>query len=116
MLVFGPTLLDLASHLSVGIGVLAAMFAVRAFGHGIGRLQWPTRLEDNNHATETIRFTETKESKYTSGLTEEEIQWGWPTFIAHTKLDYNPTKNCQYLKYNRLHFKIVTVELIASHR
>ena len=74
------------------------------------------QLEDNNHATETIRFTETKESKYTSGLTEEEIQWGWPTFIAHTKLDYNPTKNCQYLKYNRLHFKIVTVELIASHR
>ena len=36
MLVFGPTLLDLASHLSVGISVLAAMFAVRAFGHGIG--------------------------------------------------------------------------------
>jgi len=69
------------------------------------------QLQDKNHTTETIRFTETKENKYTSGVTEEEIQWGWPTFIAHTKLDYNPTKNCQYLKYNRLYFEIVTVEL-----
>jgi len=36
LVVFGPTLLDLASHLSVGIGVLAAMLTVRAVGHAIG--------------------------------------------------------------------------------
>jgi len=36
--VFGPTLLDLASHLSVGIGVLAAMLTVRAVGYAIGNV------------------------------------------------------------------------------
>ena len=33
---FGPTLLDLAKHLSVGVGSLAIMFAVRAIGSAVG--------------------------------------------------------------------------------
>ena len=33
---FGPTLLDIASHLSVGVGVLAVMFTCRAVGSGVG--------------------------------------------------------------------------------
>ena len=36
LIVFGPTLLDIASHLSVGVGVLAVMFTCRAFGSGVG--------------------------------------------------------------------------------
>ena len=36
LIVFGPTLLDIASHLSVGVGVLAVMFTCRAIGSGIG--------------------------------------------------------------------------------
>ena len=36
LIVFGPTLLDIASHLSVGVGVLAVMFTCRAVGSGIG--------------------------------------------------------------------------------
>ena len=36
MVVFGPTLLDLASRLSSGVGPLAAMLAVRAIGHAVG--------------------------------------------------------------------------------
>ena len=36
MLVFGPTLLDLASHLQVGVGVLSAMFGARAAGAAVG--------------------------------------------------------------------------------
>ena len=35
-MVFGPTLLDLANHLSVGVGSLAIMFAVRALGGAAG--------------------------------------------------------------------------------
>ncbi len=35
-MVFGPTLLDVASHLSVGVGSLAIMFAVRAVGGVLG--------------------------------------------------------------------------------
>lgn len=33
---FGPTLLDISSHLSVGVGVLAVMFTCRAIGSGVG--------------------------------------------------------------------------------
>ena len=36
MILFGSTLLDIASHLSVGVGVLAVMFTCRAIGSGIG--------------------------------------------------------------------------------
>ena len=36
MVVFGPTLLDLASRLSSGVGPLAAMLTVRAIGHAVG--------------------------------------------------------------------------------
>jgi len=38
LVVFGPTLLDLASNLSAGIGVLAAMLTVRAVGYAIGNV------------------------------------------------------------------------------
>ena len=36
MLVFGPTLLDIADHLSVDVGVLSVMFTCRAVGGVIG--------------------------------------------------------------------------------
>lgn len=36
LIVFGPTLLDIASHLSVDVGVLAVMFTCRALGSGVG--------------------------------------------------------------------------------
>lgn len=38
LVVFGPTLLDVASHLSVSVGSLALMFAVRALGGAIGSM------------------------------------------------------------------------------
>ena len=36
MVIFGSTLLDIANHLSVGVGILALMFTCRAVGAGIG--------------------------------------------------------------------------------
>ena len=87
-------------------------------------LKWPFRghitvamlnqLEDNNHTTRTILFTETTDNEVIGRVTEGERSpggWGYPTFIAHTELNYNPTKNCQYLKYDYLCFRIVKVEL-----
>ncbi len=38
MLVFGPTLLDFADHLGVGIDILAVMFTCRAIGGAVGSL------------------------------------------------------------------------------
>ena len=83
-------------------------------------LKWPFRghvtvamlnqLEDNNHATETIRFTKTTNIEVIGRVTDGErapTGWGYPTFIAHADLNYNPAKNCQYLKYDCLQFRII---------
>ena len=74
-----------------------------------GYLKWPFHgdvtvallnwLEDKNHAIETIRFSDA--TGYASHR----------DFIAHTQLNYQPTKNRQYLKYDCLRFRIVKVEL-----
>ena len=81
----------------------------------VDHLRWPLRghvtiailnqLEDGNHTTITIPFTNTTESKYISRVTVGGAPGGMGyTIIAHTELDYNPTKNCQYLKYDCLRF------------
>ena len=84
-------------------------------------LKWPFRghvgfamlnqLEDDNHITRTIPFTD---NEVTGRVMEGErfpSGWGYSTFIAHTELNYNPTKNCQYLKYDCLRFRVVKVTL-----
>ena len=108
-----------------GEGTHVSVYAFLMRGEFDDHLKWPFRghvtvvmlnqLEDNNHTTETIRFAETKESgTYISRVMESNIApsgWGYPTFIAHTELNYNPIKNCQYLKYDCLRLQIVQVEL-----
>ena len=107
-----------------GRGTHVSVFAFLMRGEFDDHLKWPFRghvtvamlnqLEDNNHIIKTIPFTETSESKHTGRVTIGDRApgaWGCPTFIAHTDLDYKPTKNCQYLKYDCLRFQIVKVEL-----
>ena len=82
-------------------------------------LKWPfqgqvtvamlNQLEDSNHTTYTIRFTETTNIKVNDRVTDRERApngYGEPTFIAHTDLTYTPAKNRQYLKYDCLRFRI----------
>ena len=72
------------------------------------------QLEDNNHTTYTILFTDTTDKDVIGKITSRERApsgWGCFTFIAHTDLDYIPAKNCQYLTYNCFHFRIASVEL-----
>ena len=85
-------------------------------------LKWPfqdhvtvamlNQLEDNNHTTETIRFTKSKDNKVISRVTDGERAsgFGYLTFVAHADLTYNPAKNCQYLKYDCLQFRIGKVD------
>ena len=100
------------THVSVSVSLMRGEFD--------SHLKWPFRghvtvamlnqLEDNNHTTETITSTSITNSEAICRVTEREIArsgWGCATFIAHTKLNYNPTKNCQYLKYDCLRFQIV---------
>jgi len=67
-----------------------------------------------NHTTKTIRFTKSTDNKVIGRVVEKVRApkgFGFCTFIAHTILNYNPTKNCQYLKNDCLRFRIVKVEL-----
>ena len=92
---------------SVDMGKRISVYAILVPGKYDGHLKWPFRgdltvamlnqLNDNNHVTFTIAFTGTTENY---------------AFIAHTELNFNPTKNShQYLKYDCLRFRIVKVEL-----
>ena len=83
-------------------------------------LKWPFKghvtiammnhLEDNHHTTKTIRFTDSADNQVIGRVTDGERASGrgYPTFIAHANLTYNSAKNCQYLKYDCLRFRIVT--------
>ena len=103
-----------------------SVFAYLMQGEFDDHLKWPfqghitvamlNQLEDSNHTTRTIRFTNTTDNEVTGRVREGETApfgWGIYTFLAHNELDYiyNPTKNCQYLKYDCLRFRIVKVEL-----
>ena len=106
-----------------GKGTHVSVYTCLMRGEFDDHLHWPfqsqvtvamlNQLEDNSHTTYTIRFTETVEAKYVGRVTDGERAhgWGYHTFIAHTDLNYTPAKNCQYLKYDCLRFRIVKVEL-----
>ena len=107
-----------------GEGTHTSVFVTLMRGEFDDLLKWPFRgcitvamlnqLESNNHTEKPIRYTETTESEYTSRVMEGDRApsgLGYPTFIAHTELNYNPTKNCQHPKYDCLCFRFVKVAL-----
>ena len=105
---------------SDGKGTHISVFAYLMRGVFDNHLKWPFQghvtvsllnwLEVNNHTTRTITFTH---DESIGEVTDEERARGrgYSTFIAHSDLKYNSTKNSQYLKYDCLHFQIVHVEL-----
>ena len=87
-------------------------------------LQWPFRgnitvqllnqIQDKGHREYTTHFTDTTSDDCAGRVTIGERSAtgrGWPRFISHEALSYDPTENCQYSKYNCLQFRIVKVEL-----
>ena len=113
-----------ANGYSRGKNTHVSVFARLIKGDFDEHLKWPfqghvtvamlNQLEDNHHTTYTIRFTNTTNNEIISKVTDREnVQdgWGRPTFIAHSDLNYKPAKNCQYLKYDCLRFRIVNFEL-----
>ena len=91
-------------------------------------LKWPFRgnitiqllnqLEDKQHCTKTIHYTDTK----TLDCTDDEDYAGRVTvgerasglgfdFIPHSKLGLNRSRNCQYLKDGCLIIKITKIDL-----
>ena len=105
-----------------GEGTHVSVFACLMRGEFDDHLKWPfqdqvtvamlNQLKDNNHTTKTIAFTDTKSTEIIGRVTDGEraTGFGYRTFMAHAGLTYDPAKNCQYLKYDCLRFRIVQVE------
>jgi TNF receptor-associated factor 4 len=66
------------------------------------------QLEDKNHHSISLKFTSDHEIVSQRVVDEERsnLGLGWPQYISHSDLGHNRDKNCQYLKDDRLHFKI----------
>ena len=102
-----------------GKGTHLSVYAYLMQGPYDDDLMWPfqgvitihllNQLEDGNHLTYTINFTETTNptiiNKVTSGERAGKAR-GNTTFLPHTQLDLNSKRNCQYLKDDQLKFRV----------
>ena len=91
------------THLSVYLFIL--------HGPHDDQLDWPlngtfviellNQLEDNNHYSETLDYRCDEERCRPGG-----IGLGFPTFIEQSELDFNWSRNTQYLKDNKLYIRV----------
>ena len=111
-----------ANGMNTGRGtcVTVAVFLMR--GEWDNYLKWPFRgevtiqllnqIEDKGHHKRTLDFADDTTDRHTARVTVGEraaAGWGEFQFISHRELNYD--KNCQYLKYDSLHFQITEVKL-----
>ena len=69
------------------------------------------RRRDGGHFEVCVEFTDA--SLVNSGRVEMEERsagWGLPLFISHSRLQYDPVANTEYLKYDRLRFVVTSAE------
>ena len=102
-----------ATHISVWVHLMRGKFD--------GHLKWPFRgditiqllnhLADKEHYSRTKSFTDKTSDCFAGRVTTGERGTGYPTFIAHGELNFNSAKNCQYLKNDRLCFRVTKVKL-----
>ena len=100
-----------------GKGTHLSVCALIREGKHDANLKWPfvgritftllNQLEDKNHHHKVMEITRDRNAQVGSA-------WGKHTFISHSKLDYDPGKNTQYLKDDTLYFS-VSVEQ-ADHK
>ena len=116
-----------ANGIGDGKGTHVSVFAFLMRGEFDQYLKWPfkgsvviqlcNQLEDKYHLGDTIDFNETTEPKNTSRVTSGERAeggWGAHALVPHNHLNFNPANNCQYLKDDCLHFRIITVESLSE--
>ena len=107
------------THVSVYANVMRGAFDDNLKWPFQGRvvLQLCNQLEDKKHCAHTISFSETTDPKAISRVTgreRAESGWGTSTLLAHNDLNFNPANNCQYLKNDCLHFRIITMESLSE--
>ena len=108
-----------ANGFSGAKGTHISVFLYLMKGENDNLLEWPLRgditiqllnqIEDKHHCEWIVDFTEFGDvHRVITG--ERGSGCGWPDYISHCKLNYDETRNCQYLKYNGLSFRISNVE------
>ena len=92
-----------------GKGTHVSLFVSILEGEYDAELKWPfvgevtvtllNQLQDVNHHTKVIRF---------NAINDRHVgeSWGFPTFIAHSALAHDLVKNTQYLKDDKLYFRV----------
>ena len=100
-----------------GKGTHISVFVYLMQGENDDLLPWPftgtvtyellNQLENKNHHSLSTMFPQ--EDKASQRVVNRETSsngYGHPRYIAHSKLGYNKTKNCQFLKDDCLYFRI----------
>ena len=112
-----------ASSYGTGRGTDVSVYVHLRTGEWDNYLKWPFRgeitiqllnqIEDRDHFEKKCDFTDTAPDLIATRTIVEERIWGWGfhKFISHRALSYDPEKNCQYLRYDCLRFRITKVKL-----
>ncbi len=105
-----------ANGCGAGEGTHVSVFSCLMKGDNDDSLSWPftgtvtfellNQLEDRNHHKVTITFPADNVVSQRVVDGERRTGWGQPQFISHTDLDYNASKNTQYLKDDILVFRV----------
>ncbi|XP_011409272.1 PREDICTED: TNF receptor-associated factor 5-like [Amphimedon queenslandica] len=102
----------------IGKGTHVSSFIYFMAGEYDDTLEWPfqgvvtvellNQLEDKNHKKSTLSYNELAPAEPKQRVKEgtKTHGWGYPEFISHGELEYNPATNCQYLKDNSLYFRV----------
>ena len=114
-----------ANGSSGGVGTHVSVYTCLLRGDFDSHLKWPFRgnvtvqlvnqLEDKEHSTGTIPYTDTTPdggaARMTDGEQSHSQGLGMPEFLPHSKLGLSVANNRQYLKDDCLIFRIVSVKL-----
>ena len=101
-----------------GAGTHVSVYAYLMKGRNDDNLTWPftgkvtitllNQLADENHHTSVVLFPPDMDTESNRRVVEGErsLGLGHPAYIAYDELDFDTTKNCQYLNDDSLYFKI----------
>ena len=116
------------------VGGYKMAIEVSANGEGVGRnthvsvyirimhgeyddmLRWPLRAsvtiqlisQSGNEAHYEMTTPQYEWAQVTSGMIG--AGWGWDKFIQHSDLDFNPVRRTEYLRNDRLNFRVICVD------
>ena len=100
----------------VGKGTHVSVYIRIMHGEYDDMLRWPLRAsvtiqlisQSGNEAHYEMITPDYEWAQVTSGMVG--VGWGWDKFIQHEELGYNSMRRIQYLKNDRLNFRVISVD------